>query len=152
MQTSPLWLTWLASLPYAAGLLGLAFWSQLGDRSNRRGQVAALGFILLAGLIYIAFTVDSLTLTIISMVAAVFCASAYTTEFAFAQRIIPHDDIATGIGLFNGITIVLGGALAPLSASTLIGAEGAGFSLWLLIVLALMTAGVMAKLGRLKSY
>lgn len=146
-------LTWLASLPYAAGLAGLAFWSQLGDRTNRRGLVAAVGFVILAVLIYVAFTVDSLALTITAMVAAVFCASAYTTaEFAFAQRIIPHDDIATGIGLFNGVTIVLGGALAPLLASTLIGADGAGFSLWLLIVLAFLTAGVMATLGRIKAY
>ena len=79
-------------------------------------------------------------------------AESNTTNLAVVAPGIAEALLATGIGLFNGITIVLGGALAPLSASTLIGAEGAGFSLWLLIVLALMTAGVMAKLGRLKSY
>jgi len=146
-------LIWYASLPYAAGLLGLAFWSQVGDRSNRRGLVAATGFLLLAILIYIAFTVESFSLTIVAMVGAIFCASAYTTaEFAFAQRIIPHEHIAAGIGLFNGVSIVLGGALAPLSASALIGADGAGFSLWLLITVAILTAIVMAVLGHLRRY
>jgi hypothetical protein len=116
-------------------------------------MVAAVGFVLLAALIYVAFTIDNFALTIAAMVGAIFCASAYTTaEFAFAQRIIPHQHIAAGIGLFNGVSIVLGGALAPLSASALIGADGGGFSLWLLITLAILTAMVMAVLGHLRRY
>ena len=145
-------LTWLASLPYLSGLLGLAFWAHVGDRSNRRGLIAAIGFLVLSGLIYIAFTSDLVAVTITTMVLAVFCASAYTSsEYAFAQRIIPAQHIAAGIGLFNGISIVAGGSLAPILASGLLQEDG-GYSLVLLVVLAIATAALMAILGRRQAY
>ena len=123
-------LTWLASLPYLSGLLGLAFWAHVGDRSNRRGLVAAAGFLVLSGLIYVAFT---------------------SSEYAFAQRIIPARHIAAGIGLFNGISIVAGGSLAPILASGLLQEDG-GYSLMLLVLLAIATAALMAILGRRQAY
>ena len=145
-------LTWLASLPYLSGLLGLAFWAHIGDRSNRRGLIAAAGFTVLSGLIYVAFTSASVTVTITTMVLAVFCASAYTSsEYAFAQRIIPARHVAAGIGLFNGISIVAGGSLAPILASGLLREDG-GYSLILLVVLAIATAALMAILGRRQAY
>ena len=145
-------LTWLASLPYLSGLLGLAFWAHVGDRSNRRGLVAAAGFLVLSGLIYVAFTSEVVAVTISTMVLAVFCASAYTSsEYAFAQRIIPARHIAAGIGLFNGISIVAGGSLAPILASGLLQEDG-GYSLMLLVLLAIATAALMAILGRRQAY
>ncbi len=145
-------LTWLASLPYLSGLLGLAFWAHVGDRTNRRGLIAAVGFLILSGLIYVAFSTEVIAVTITAMVLAVFCASAYTSsEYAFAQRIIPARHIAAGIGLFNGVSIVAGGSLAPVLASGLLEADG-GHSLLLLVGLAVATAVLMAILGRRLAY
>ncbi|MEQ8800837.1 MAG: MFS transporter, partial [Haliea sp.] len=48
-------LAYLAALPYSFSLLGLAFWSWLGDRSGRRGRNAMFGFVCAGGMIFAAF-------------------------------------------------------------------------------------------------
>ena len=145
-------LAWVASLPYVAGLLGLAFWSQLGDRFNARGLVAAIGYLMLAASLYTALSSESFALSLAAMALAVFCASAFScAEYAFAQHIIPAQDVAAGIGLFNGLSIITGGLLGPLAASSLL-LPGGGWSLWLLIVLSVLCAVAMTTLGRLRRY
>jgi MFS family permease len=145
-------LTWLASLPYVSGLLGLLVFSQWGDRSNRRGYIAAGGYAVLAVAICVALQAENFTLTFGAMALAVFCASAYTSgEYAFAQRIIPHRDIAAGIGMFNGISILVGGSLGPLAASSML-EEGGGSSLVIMVSVAVATGLIMGILGHLKRY
>ena len=44
----------------------------------------------------------------------VFCVSAWTaSEFAIVQRIVPRAQVANGIGLYNGLTTMIGGGLGP---------------------------------------
>ena len=53
-----------------------------------------------------------LTVTLLSL--AVFCVSAWTaSEFAIVQRIVPRAHVASGIGLYNGLTTMIGGGLGP---------------------------------------
>ncbi|MEM1111982.1 MAG: MFS transporter [Pseudomonadota bacterium] len=145
-------LAWVAALPYVSGLIGLAFWSQLGDRLNARGMVAAAGYLLLAVSLYTALATESFALSLSAMALAVFCASAFScAEYAFAQHIVPAGDIAAGIGLFNGLSIITGGLLGPLAASSLL-EPGGGWSLWLLIALSGLCALTMAILGGLRRY
>jgi hypothetical protein len=45
---------------------------------------------------------------------SVFCVSAYTaSEFALVQKIVPRARVANGVGLYNGITTLIGGGLGP---------------------------------------
>ena len=45
---------------------------------------------------------------------AVFCVSAWTaSEFAIVQRIVPRAHVANGVGLYNGLTTMIGGGLGP---------------------------------------
>ena len=41
--------------------------------------------------------------------------SAFTaSEFAIVQRVIPKGQIASGVGLYNGFTTMIGGGLGPI--------------------------------------
>ncbi|MEE4660757.1 MAG: MFS transporter [Halieaceae bacterium] len=143
-------ITWLVVMPYAFSLVGLALWSFLGDRFNVRSLVAGLGFVGAALAIYMALKVENLTVVIACMTAAVFCISAFAaTEYALIQRIFPMDNFAPAMGLYNGLTSLVGGGLGPALMSPLIG-DGSGT--WLISVIALLTASLLLLYFRLVRY
>ena len=110
-------LSWLAAIPYGASLLGLALWAFIGDKTNRRAWVAAGGYLgagILATAALAAGTAGAVWLTVVLLSLAVFCVSAWTaSEFAIVQRIVPRARVANGIGLYNGLTTMIGGGLGP---------------------------------------
>jgi MFS family permease len=110
-------LSWLAAIPYGASLLGLALWAFIGDKTNRRAWVAAGGYLgagILATAALAAGTAGAVWLTVVLLSLAVFCVSAWTaSEFAIVQRIVPRAGVANGIGLYNGLTTMIGGGLGP---------------------------------------
>ena len=110
-------LSWLAAIPYGASLLGLAMWAVIGDRTNRRAWVAAGGYLgagVLATGALAAGSAGAIWLTVTLLSLAVFCVSAWTaSEFAIVQRIVPRAQVANGIGLYNGLTTMIGGGLGP---------------------------------------
>ena len=110
-------LSYLAAVPYGASLLGLAMWAVLGDRTNRRALVAAGGYIgagVLATAALMAGNAGIVWLAVTLLSLAVFCVSAWTaSEFAIVQRIVPRAHVADGIGLYNGLTTMIGGGLGP---------------------------------------
>jgi MFS family permease len=110
-------LAWLAAVPYGASLLGLAMWAFIGDRTNRRAWVAAAGYFgagILATSALAAGNAGHVGLTVTLLSLAVFCVSAWTaSEFAIVQRIVPRAQVANGIGLYNGLTTMIGGGLGP---------------------------------------
>ena len=117
-------LSYLAAIPYGASLIGLALWATLGDRSNRRALVAAGGYFcagILAAAALAAGSANIVWLTITLLSLAVFCFSAYTaSEFAIVQRIVPQDRVASGVGLFNGLTTMIGGGAGPFLVGSII--------------------------------
>ncbi len=131
-------LSWMVSIPYGAGIIGLFVWSQIGDRSNQRGLCAAIGFMILAACVLIAFNANSITVTIIAMSIAVFAASAFAScEYAFGQRIVPRQHISAGIGLVNGLGLLIGGSLGPLVGGLILsGREGNGATIMAAIAVA----------------
>jgi MFS family permease len=110
-------LAWLAAIPYGASLLGLAMWASIGDRTNRRAWVAAGGYFgagILATSALAAGSAGHVGLAVALLSLAVFCVSAWTaSEFAIVQRIVPRAQVANGIGLYNGLTTMVGGGLGP---------------------------------------
>jgi MFS family permease len=118
-------LSYLAAIPYGASLLGLAMWAVIGDKTNRRALVAATGYIgagALATGALVAGNANIVWLTVTLLSLSVFCVSAYTaSEFALVQHLIPRANVADGVGLFNGLTTMIGGGLGPFVVSGIIG-------------------------------
>lgn len=110
-------LSYLAAAPYGASLLGLGLWAQIGDTTNRRAVTAAAGYFgagILATGAFMAGSAQVVWLTVALLSLAVFCVSAWTaSEFAIVQRIVPRAHVASGIGLYNGLTTMIGGGLGP---------------------------------------
>lgn len=110
-------LSLLAAIPYGASLLGLGMWAFIGDRTNRRAWVAAGGYLgagILATGALAAGSAGAVWLTVALLSLAVFCVSAWTaSEFAIVQHILPRAQVANGIGLYNGLTTMVGGGLGP---------------------------------------
>ena len=143
-------ITFLVAAPYAFSLVGVALWSTLGDRFNIRAALAGFGFGAAGIVIYIALNTESLPVVIVCMTAAVFLFSAYTaSEFALAQRIMPLDQFAAGMGFYNGATALIGGGLGPALMSPLIG-DGEGT--WIITAIALFNAGLLFIYYRMVRY
>jgi MFS family permease len=110
-------LSFLAAIPYAASLLGLGLWAMIGDKTNRRAIVAAAGYFgagVLATGAFMAGSAQIVWLTVTLLSLAVFCVSAWTaSEFAIVQRIVPRAHVANCVGLYNGLTTMIGGGLGP---------------------------------------
>jgi MFS family permease len=110
-------LSLLAAVPYGASLLGLGMWAMIGDRTNRRAATAAVGYFgagVLATGAFMAGSAQVVWLTVTLLSLAVFCVSAWTaSEFAIVQRIVPRAHVANGVGLYNGLTTMIGGGLGP---------------------------------------
>ena len=107
----------LAALPYAASLAGIAVWALLGDRLNRRALLAAAGYTMAGVMVVLALkagAADRVALTVLLFSVGVFCVAAYTaSEFALLQKVLPVRDIATGVGIYNGLTTMIGGGFGP---------------------------------------
>jgi MFS family permease len=110
-------LSFLAAVPYGASLLGLGMWAFIGDKTNRRSIVAAVGYFaagILATAAFMAGSAQIIWLTVTLLSLAVFCVSSWTaSEFAIVQRIVPRAHVANGVGLYNGLTTMIGGGFGP---------------------------------------
>lgn len=143
-------ITWLVAVPYAFSLLGIALWAWLGDRFNIRAPLAALGFATAGTVVYIALGSDSLPLVMACFATGVFMISAFNAcEFAMIQRIVPLDKVAPAMGVYNGLTTIIGGGLGPFIVSPIIGAGG---PVWIVSAIALANAALLLVAWRLIRY
>ena len=115
----------LAAIPYAASLAGIVTWAFLGDRLNRRALMAGCGY-LAAGFVVVAALnagqANLVWLTVALFSLGVFFVAAYTaSEFALLQRVLPIRDVAAGVGIYNGLTTMIGGGLGPFIIGGIIG-------------------------------
>ena len=149
-------LAWLAAIPYAASLLGLGTWAILGDRTNRRALITAAAYIaagvfatgaLLAGGQQIVW------LTVALLSAAVFCISSFmASEFAIVQRIVPRASVATGVGLYNGLTTMIGGGLGPYVVGGIIDGGAGPADIATILVLCIVVSLLFLRFSRHVSY
>lgn len=114
-------LSHLAALPYAASFAGLLTWALLGDRTGRRGYIAAGGYFCAGLCICAALLAPGLWTTIALLGAATFFVASFTaTEFALVQRLLPASHVAVGAGVYNGLSTLIGGGLGPLAVRGLV--------------------------------
>ena len=107
-------LMYALSIPYIAGVLGIAVMSWLGDKTQRRALLAGIGYILTGIFAYFAAKAPAIEMTIAFFSIAIFLQMSFTAqEFAILQRILPRNRVGTGTGFYNGVTMLVGGGLGP---------------------------------------
>ena len=118
-------LAWATSLPYVFGVAGIALWSWLGDKLQKRAFLAGAGYLITAVIAYFAANASGLVLTIVLFSIAVLFQSAYTSqEFAILQRIIPKQVVGAGSGFYNGVAMMVGGVLGNSIVGGVVAATG----------------------------
>ncbi len=143
-------ITFLVAIPYAFSLLGIGLWAWLGDKFNIRAPLAAFGFAGAGTMIYLALQADSLVVVIGCFSLGVFLISAYNAcEFAMIQRIVPLQNMAPSMGVYNGCTTIIGGGLGPFIVSPII-VQGGPF--WIVSAIALLNAALLLWAWRLVRY
>lgn len=147
-------LGWPLALVFAAGIIGIALMAYLGDKLQRRTQMAGIGFLVAGGMVYIASTTNRAELLVIFFAIAVFCQSAYgAQEYAIIQRILPKDTVGSGTGLYNGLSVLLGGVGGSLIPGSIVAATGSfDTGIFSLVVGAWLAAIVMFMLAKMIRY
>lgn len=118
-------LAYATSIPYVFSILGVACWSYLGDKTNKRAIIAGICFFGSSLLTYYAATAANIHMAVIFFSITIFLNVAYiSNEFAIIQRIVPRDHIAAGTGLYNGLAMMLGGGIGPILVGSVVSATG----------------------------
>ncbi|MCG8315076.1 MAG: MFS transporter [Pseudomonadales bacterium] len=118
-------------LPYLSSVIALPAWSYLGDKTNNRARIAGMAYFIAAICCVIAMTVENIWLSLAFISAAIFFAAAYfSAEWALVQKAVP-DPIFTKVGgIYNGISVLIGGVLGSIivgSLASALGSFAAGF-------------------------
>lgn len=147
-------LGWPLTLVFTAGIVGILLMAYLGDKLQQRILLAAVGFLAAAILIYLAASVSRLELLVLCFALAVFCQSAYAAqEYAIVQHLLPADRVGAGTGLYNGLSVLLGGVGGSLIPGAIVAATGS-FDLGMMSIVlgALLASFVMFVLSRSLRY
>ena len=147
-------LGWPLALVFSAGIIGLALMAYLGDKLQQRTHLAGAGFLIAGGAIYMASTTNRLELLVLFFALSVFCQSAYgAQEYAIIQRILPAERVGAGTGLYNGLSVLLGGVGGSLIPGSIVAATGSFEAAILsLVVGAWLAEIVMFLLARVLRY
>jgi sugar phosphate permease len=147
-------LTYATSLPYVFSFFGVALWSYLGDKTNKRAMISAIGFLGGGIVVFFAATAASMAMVVALFALTIFINVAYAAnEFAIVQHIVPKNRVATGVGLYNGLAMMIGGGLGPVVVGSVVSATGDyTMGILSLSVLSIIGAIIMLILGRLLKY
>ncbi|MCX7783753.1 MAG: MFS transporter [Meiothermus sp.] len=118
-------LGWPLFVVFVSGIVGVLLWAYVGDRLGSRNLLASLGFLIAALCVWLTSSADSLSLVVLLFALGVFTQSAYNAqEFATVQRLLPPDKVGAGTGLYNGLTVLLGGVGGSLVPGSIVAATG----------------------------
>lgn len=118
-------LGWPLALVFSAGIVGIGLMAYLGDRLQQRIKLAGVGFLVAAVMIYFAALSNSVGLLVLFFAIAVFCQSAYgAQEYAIIQRILPANQVGVGTGLYNGLSVLIGGVGGSFIPGSIVAATG----------------------------
>jgi MFS family permease len=136
---------------FVSGILGILFWAWLGDRTGRRVRFASLGLALAGVAVMLTAFVDVPAGVVFLFALGVFFQSSYNAqEFATLQQRVAPEQAGALTGLYNGLTVLLGGVGGSLIPGTIVALTGS-FQAGLLSVVAgaFAVAVLMALLSRL---
>jgi MFS family permease len=147
-------LAYAASISYVFSIIGVACWSYLGDKTNRRATIAGIGFYGSSLLTYYAATAANIHMAVLFFSITIFLNVAYiSNEFAIIQRIIPRSQIAAGTGLYNGLAMMLGGGIGPILVGSVVSATGDYTKgILVLALIPILSGTIMLILGRRIKY
>ncbi len=118
-------LGWPLALVFTSGILSVLLMAVLGDKINRRARLASAGLFASGILVFFASHSSSLGLLVFFFSAAVFCQSAYTgQEHALVQRLVSTEHVGAGTGLYNGLSVLIGGVGGSLVPGTIVALTG----------------------------
>ncbi len=136
-------LGWPLAIIFSAGVAGVLLMAALGDRLNRRVLLMSAGYVVAAGMIYFATTMTALVPLVTLFALGVFFQSAYTgQEFAVVQRVVPEGSVGAGSGVYNGLSILVGGVGGSLIPGTIVALTGSFTAGMLSIVVGALLAAV----------
>ncbi len=147
-------LNFAASLPYVAGFLGFTLSALLGDHTNRRIAIAALGFFGASASVLCVTYAASIPLTIAAFSAGTFFQSAYVSqEYAIVQRILPANIIGQAAGIYTGLSVLFGALGGTVLLGQIVSFTGSfDLGLYSVVAVAALGACIMAILSRLVRY
>lgn len=147
-------LAYATSLPYVLSIVGALLWAYLGDKTNKRGYLSAFAFICTAAMICLAAYSSSIPIIILFFAATIFFSASYNAnEIAFIQRIVPAERTGTGIGIYLGISMMLGGGFGPVIVGGVVSATGSyDYGLASLSILCILCGFLVFQLGRKLKY
>lgn len=147
-------LSYAMSVPYIFSIFGILIWSYLGDKTNKRVVLASIGFIMAGVFIYFAVTAQTISATVIILSGAIFAVTAYTTsEFAIVQKILPKQALAKGVGVYNGLTTLIGGGIGPVIIGQVVSNTGSWTNgVLCLVVFCILASLTLIALNRILKY
>jgi sugar phosphate permease len=129
-------LGWPLTLVFAAGVVGALGFAWAGDRLSRRLSLAAVGLLAAGGWLVLAVRAASAPALIALFAAAVFCQSAFQAqEHATVQALAQDREVGSATGLYNGLSVLLGGVVGSVIPGAVIAATGS-FDAALLVIAA----------------
>lgn len=136
---------WYAvSLPMGFSVLGILIWAYLGDKTNKRVIVSCIGPFITAALVFVSINMPTLTgLIAVFAIASIFAMTYAANEFAIAQHILPGKSVATGIGVYNGLTMLIGGGLGPVILGSVVSATSSFYMGIVALAIVSCVAGIM---------
>ena len=147
-------LTWATSIPYSLSLVGIMLWSYVGDKTNKRAYLAGLGFFGAGICAYFATTASNIYVAVAIFTVTIFIKVTYAcNEYAIIQRIVPRQNLAAGVGFYNGLCMLLGGGIGPVIVGQVLAATGSYTTAILSISFLCALGGIfMLILGRMIKY
>ncbi|MBU2513524.1 MFS transporter [bacterium] len=147
-------LTWATSIPYSLSLVGIMLWSFIGDKTNKRAYLAGVGYLGAGICAYFATTASNIYVAVAIFTVTIFINVAFASnEFAIMQKIVPKQNLAAGVGFYNGFTMMLGGGIGPVVIGQVLATTGSYETAILSITFICAIAGtIMFILGRMIKY
>lgn len=121
---------------FFSGIVGIFFWAFIGDKVGHRVRWASLGLGLAGLAVLLTAWVDSAFGVVVLFAIGVFFQSSYNAqEFATLQQHVEAERAGAFTGLYNGLTVLVGGVGGSLVPGTIVAITGS-FQAGLLSVVA----------------